>query len=92
MVFEIVNGSAETFLHPRPLAPTAVVLHWSTEDGSPTGFTEETALLPIALGPGQTLPVHLDLVQAPEPGRYRVTLARAEDPTRILGKATVTVR
>lgn len=92
LVFEIVNGSAETFLHPRPLAPTAVVLHWSTEDGSPTGFTEETALLPIALGPGQTLPVHLDLVQAPEPGRYRVTLARAEDPTRILGKATVTVR
>ena len=92
LVFEIANGSADTFLHPNPLRPTRVVLRWVTENGATTDSMEETALLPIALGPGQSLPIHLDPERLPAPGRYEVSLARAEEPTQIIGRTTVTVR
>jgi len=92
IAFVFRNHGDATFRHPRPLAPSDLVVLWTPLD--PQGVATESparALLPIALAPGASLPIDIAVVLPERPGRYRATVARAAAPDRALATREVDV-
>ena len=92
IAFVFRNHGDATFRHPRPLAPSDLVVQWTPLD--PQGVATESparALLPIALAPGASLPVDIGVVLPERPGRYRATVFRAAVPDRALASREVDV-
>ncbi len=75
LAFLVANPSGATFRHPDPLAPSALDLRWEAEAGSATILEEARAMLPLAIPPGGTAPLSLEVPVPARPGRYRVSLA-----------------
>jgi hypothetical protein len=88
----IANRDASTFRHPDPLAPSELLLRWSDRGGRVVHEEVLRALLPIALGPGGEMPFGIDATTPAEPGAYRVTLARVDEPDHLLARRRVHVR
>ncbi|MBM4265981.1 MAG: hypothetical protein FJ144_05115 [Deltaproteobacteria bacterium] len=86
------NPGPDTYLHPKPWTPSDVVVQWY-RDGEPLGPPQEMrAMLPIALGPGGTMRIEVP-TRVPEAlGSHRVTIARREEPDRVLASRDVQVR
>jgi hypothetical protein len=79
----ILNPTASTFVHPRPIEPQPLVVEW--RDGSGRTVARETirALLPAALGTGAGMIRRIAVTAPAEPGRYQVAAllpARGEAP------------
>jgi hypothetical protein len=90
--FSIQNRGPETFRHPEPLAPDELIVRWSAV-GSGDGIRDSRvrALLPIALGPGETMSLDIETPVPDEPGRYVASLRRTEAPDEVLAHRDVEV-
>ena len=89
--FHIRNTGRKTFRHPTPVEPSEVVLRWLPEEHAATHETRARALLPIAIGADGTLPIVVETEIPVSRGRWRVQLARAVEPGRVLGETSVKV-
>lgn len=87
--FPVTNEGPATFRLRPPVEPTDLVIRWHAHDG--TVALEETrrGLLPIALAPGGELPLTVPASMPGTPGDYVVTLARAAQPDRLIGRRAV---
>ena len=90
VVLPVGNPTSETFRLTGELGPAPLVLRWLGDGGRVVQEKQVEALLPVALGPGDSMPLRFD-VETPPPGTYRVTLARAEEPDRPIAARTVVV-
>jgi hypothetical protein len=91
--FSFRNRGSETFRQPDPLVPRDVIVHWSSIGSRDEVHRESRAraLLPIALGPGQTIALDVATTVPARPGRYLVSLRRAEAPEEVLARRYVDV-
>jgi hypothetical protein len=81
--FAILNPTASTFVHPRPIEPQPLVVEW--RDGSGRSVSRETvrALLPVALGAGDHVTRTIAVTAPTATGRYQVVAslpARGDAP------------
>ncbi len=85
------SHAAAAFRHPDWIVPSEVVVRWIDAGGSTALAEQLRILLPIALAP-QGRSARVATVRAPEaPGTYRVELALAEDPARVLSRVAVRI-
>jgi hypothetical protein len=89
--FAVANAGATTFRHPDPIAPSDLVLRWTTAAGAPAGAHPARGLLPLALAPGMALPVVVDGEAPAAPGEYLATIALASRTEQVLGRRAVRV-
>lgn len=87
----ILNPTASTFVHPRPIQPEPVVVEW--RDGSGETVASETirALLPVALGGGARMIRNVAVETPDEPGRYQVLATLPSRPDVPLSTVVVDV-
>jgi len=76
------------WIHPRPLGQTRAVVEWQ-EQGSARAIVEKKKfVLPVVLGAGNVLPLHLPVRTPTSPGRY---LLRLRFPTLDVAPASMVV-
>jgi hypothetical protein len=92
VAFRFTNGGASTFRHPDPIAPSELVVRWTTAAGAVALEERVRALLPVALAAGATMEVPLPLSPPTAPGPWAVTVARAADPGTTHARRDVLVR
>lgn len=89
--FSVNNESDQTFVHPKPLGLSDVILRWHDRRNRVAHEEQQRVLLPIAIGPGGSLPLRLDVTTPRTPGEYTVTLARADRPDQPLAAQPITL-
>lgn len=83
------NGGRDVFRLPDPIAPDDLVVRWRDATGSVAHQAATRALLPMALAPGASAPLALDVTAPAAPGRYVAELARAAAPEQVLATRTI---
>jgi hypothetical protein len=86
------NRSERVFVHPAPIARTAVDARWYRGDGVLAHAERARMLLPIALAPGAAGRSTVDLVAPREPGTYVLTIHAADQAGEPLAWTRVVVR
>ena len=85
VLFAFRNAAAEIYRHPLPIEPTWLRLRWYSSPGTLVGDERVRDMLPLALAPGQALPIRV------APGEYELTLSRAETPNAVLSRQRLNV-
>jgi len=89
--FRFRNGGTRPYRHPDPIEPTSLVLRWTRQPDGAVTVRETRALLPLALAAGEETARRIPIPEPPDPGRYLVTLAAANEPDDVLARAHVEV-
>ena len=88
-VFTAREGAV--YRHPDPIEPSELLLRWQRDGGMSEEVQVLRRLLPLAIA-GEDYSVRTLSVPVSQPsGWYRVTLARAEEPERVLAERRVRV-
>lgn len=87
--FRVANPTDETYVQPKPLGLSDVLVRWVDESGDLVHEEIQRTLLPIAIGPRDDFPIHLDVTTPRKPGDYTVQLAAADEPDRPLAEQPV---
>ena len=68
----LTNAGDEIFRLPDPIEPDDLVVRWHDDSGRLALQTTTRALLPMALAPGASFPIELEVAAPSAPGRYAV--------------------
>jgi hypothetical protein len=85
----VVNGGTATYRQPDPLEPLVVLARWQ----SPSGVEEQRLrqYLPATLAAGESMVRPCAIAVPARAGRYRLTLAPADQPESVIAAETVEV-
>jgi hypothetical protein len=91
LVFPFRSRAGSAFRHPDPIVPSNVVVRWIDPEGSTVAVEPLRMLLPIALAPHGRWDRSATIRVPDAPGAYRVELALADAPARVLSRVAARV-
>ncbi len=89
--FRVRNRSSATYRHPDPIEPSDLLIRWDDPAGEEVARATLRSVLPLAIDGEASQSWEVVLPVPVPPGRYRVSVALADDPERWIAERQVKV-